>query len=115
MSAFNLRARLASIALVFAFASFASAQTERDYLYDDIWNIVGATKQGGNVASYFCAQDGRVLHVVAGPVNAQTLLREAKWVVETVKKSLTAPASRLLQTRPPLCSENNGCSLTTSA
>ncbi len=40
-------------------------------------------KQGGNVASYFCAPDGRVLHVVAGPVDAQTLLREARWVVDT--------------------------------
>jgi hypothetical protein len=52
------------------------------------FRIVGQQKQGGNVASYFCAQDGRVLHLVAGPVDAQTLLREAKWVVETVKKSL---------------------------
>ncbi len=52
------------------------------------FRIVGRQKQGGNVASYFCAQDGRVLHVVAGPVNAATLLREARWVVDTVKKSL---------------------------
>ena len=52
------------------------------------FKIVGKQKQGGNVASYFCAQDGRVLHVVAGPVNAATLLKEAKWVVDTVKKSL---------------------------
>lgn len=52
------------------------------------FRIVGRQKQGGNVASYFCAQDGRVLHVVAGPVNAQVLLREARWVVDTVKKSL---------------------------
>ena len=52
------------------------------------FRIVGKQKQGGNVASYFCAQDGRVLHVVAGPVNAATLLNEAKWVVETVKKAL---------------------------
>jgi len=52
------------------------------------FRIVGRQKQGGNVASYFCAQDGRVLHVVAGPVNGQTLLREARWVVDTVKKSL---------------------------
>lgn len=52
------------------------------------FQIVGQQKQGGNVASYFCAQDGRVLHAVAGPVNAQTLLREAKWVVETAKKTL---------------------------
>jgi len=52
------------------------------------FRIVNGQKQGGNVASYFCAQDGRVLHVVAGPVDAATLLREARWVVETVKKSL---------------------------
>ena len=52
------------------------------------FKIVNGQKQGGNVASYFCAPDGRVLHIVAGPVNAATLLKEAKWVVETVKKSL---------------------------
>ncbi len=52
------------------------------------FRIVGNQKQGGNVASYFCAPDGRVLHVVAGPVNADTLLREAKWVVETTRKAL---------------------------
>ncbi len=52
------------------------------------FRIVGGQKQGGNVASYFCAQDGRVLHVVAGPVNAATLLKEARWVVDNVKKSL---------------------------
>jgi len=52
------------------------------------FKIVGNQKQGGNVASYFCAPDGRVLHVVAGPVNAETLLREAKWVVETVKRAM---------------------------
>ena len=27
------------------------------------FRIVGKAKQGGNVASYFCAPDGRVLHV----------------------------------------------------
>jgi len=52
------------------------------------FKIVGAQKQGGNVASYFCAPDGRVLHVVAGPVDANTLLNEAKWVVETTKKAM---------------------------
>ena len=52
------------------------------------FRIVGRAKQGGNVASYFCAPDGRVLHVIAGPVNAATLLRESKWVVETVKSTL---------------------------
>lgn len=52
------------------------------------FKIVGNAKQGGNVASYFCAPDGRVLHVIAGPVNAQTLLQEAKWVVETTKTAI---------------------------
>jgi hypothetical protein len=52
------------------------------------FRIVGNQKQGGNVATYFCAPDGRVLHCVAGPVDAGTLLREAKWVVETTKKAM---------------------------
>jgi hypothetical protein len=52
------------------------------------FKIVGNQKQGGNVASYFCAPDGRVLHVVAGPVDAATMLREAKWVVETTEKAI---------------------------
>ena len=52
------------------------------------FKIVGQAKQGGNVASYFCAPDGRVLHCVAGPVDAGTLLREAQWVVETTKKAM---------------------------
>jgi hypothetical protein len=52
------------------------------------FRIVGGQKQGGNVASYFCAPDGRVLHCVAGPIDAATMLREAKWVVETTKKAM---------------------------
>jgi hypothetical protein len=52
------------------------------------FRIVGQQKQGGNVASYFCAPDGRVLHVVAGPVNAAQLLREAKWVVATTERAM---------------------------
>ena len=52
------------------------------------FRIVNGAKQGGNVASYFCAPDGRVLHVVAGPVNAKTLLREAKWVVKAAKEAV---------------------------
>ena len=50
--------------------------------------INGVQKQGGNVASYFCAPDGRVLHVIAGPVDAGTMLREAKWVVDNTKKAM---------------------------
>jgi hypothetical protein len=49
------------------------------------FQIAGGQKQGGNVASYFCTPDNRVLHVVAGPVDAATMLREARWVVEAQK------------------------------
>lgn len=52
------------------------------------FKIVGKAKQGGNVATYFCAPDGRVLHCIPGPVDAGTMLREAKWVVETAKKAI---------------------------
>ena len=52
------------------------------------FRIVNGQKQGGNVASYFCAPDGRVLDVIAGPVDAATLLKEAKWVVESTKKAM---------------------------
>ncbi len=54
------------------------------------FRIVGKQKQGGNVAVYFCAQDGRVLHAIAGPVNADQMMREAQWAVETIKKGLDA-------------------------
>jgi hypothetical protein len=49
------------------------------------FRITNRQKQGGNVASYFCTADLRVLHVVPGPVSAAVLLREARWVVETFK------------------------------
>ena len=49
------------------------------------FTLAGNQKQGGNVASYFCLGDGSVLHAVAGPVDAQTLLREARWVIDTRK------------------------------
>lgn len=53
------------------------------------FRIVDGQKQGGNVASYFCAPDGRVLHVVAGPVDAATLLAEARWVVDITRRLMT--------------------------
>ncbi len=52
------------------------------------FTINGGQKQGGNVASYFCTSEGRVLHIIAGPVKADVLLREARWVVETSKLAL---------------------------
>jgi hypothetical protein len=47
------------------------------------FQINGGQKQGGNVASYFCTPAGLVLHAVAGPVDARTLLREARWAHDT--------------------------------
>ena len=47
------------------------------------FQINGANKQGGNVAAYFCTPGGLVLHAVAGPVDAGTFLREARWANET--------------------------------
>jgi hypothetical protein len=52
------------------------------------FRVANGQKQGGNVASYFCLPDGQVLHVIAGPVNAATMLTEARWVVETWKLAL---------------------------
>ena len=52
------------------------------------FKIVGGARQGGNVAAYFCAPDGRVLHAVAGPVDAATFLREARWVVNTTRAAM---------------------------
>jgi hypothetical protein len=49
------------------------------------FKIVRGAKQGGNVASYFCTPAGEVVHAIAGPVDAATFLREARWAVETFK------------------------------
>ncbi len=49
------------------------------------FQVINGQKLGGNVAAYFCEPDGSVLHVVAGPVNAATLLREARWLIEARK------------------------------
>jgi hypothetical protein len=54
-------------------------------------------RNGGNVASYFCTPDGRVVHAVTGPVAAGELLDEAHWAVTsygntTVGRAGDAPA-----------------------
>jgi hypothetical protein len=41
----------------------------------------GNKKNGGNVASYFCTPDGRVINAVLGPVGADDLVREAQWAI----------------------------------
>ncbi len=40
-------------------------------------------RNGGNVASYFCTPEGRVIHAATGPVGADELLEEARWAVDT--------------------------------
>jgi len=52
------------------------------------FRIVNKQKQGGNVAAYFCAPDGRVLHTVAGPVGADVFLNEMRWTVETTQAAI---------------------------
>ncbi|HKS17373.1 MAG TPA: hypothetical protein VJU16_08680 [Planctomycetota bacterium] len=52
------------------------------------FQIVQGQKQGGNVAAYFCAPDGRVLHCVAGPVSGEQMLAEARWTVEAARESV---------------------------
>ena len=52
------------------------------------FQIVEGQKQGGNVAAYFCAPDGRVLHCVAGPVSGEQMLAEARWTVEAARDAV---------------------------
>ncbi len=52
------------------------------------FEINGRQKHGGNVASYFCTPDGRVLHAIAGPVYQATFLRESRWANETYQHAL---------------------------
>ncbi len=71
-------------------ANFLQDRFVATYLKVGTFQIVGDRKVGGNVASYFCLPDGRVLHAVPGPANAQTFLREALWAREIYRKALTA-------------------------
>jgi hypothetical protein len=57
------------------------------------FQVLHGEKNGGNVASYFCLPDGSVLHAIAGPVDAATFLREARWVVDTRKLAMTESRS----------------------
>jgi hypothetical protein len=52
------------------------------------FKIDGKQKQGGNVATYFCAPDGRVLNAIAGPVDAKTMLDEVEWTVLKTKEAI---------------------------
>ena len=62
---------------------------EATYQKVGTFRVVDGQKQGGNVASYFCLADGTVVHAVAGPVDAPTFLREARWAVDLRKLAIT--------------------------
>jgi hypothetical protein len=68
--------------------SFLNANCVSSFQKIGTFQIQGDQKQGGNVASYFTTPNGRVLHAIAGPVDAATLLREARWVTETYKLAM---------------------------
>jgi hypothetical protein len=51
------------------------------------FTLVRGQKQGGNVASYFCLPDGRVLHAIAGQVDANTLVYEMRWAMNVHKQA----------------------------
>jgi hypothetical protein len=53
-------------------------------------NGKAAIRQGGNIAVYFCTPDLEVVNVIAGPVNRDTFLREAKWAVETFAAAMAS-------------------------
>jgi hypothetical protein len=65
-----------------------SARASASFMKVGTFQLVAGQKQGGNVASYFCTPDGRVLHVVPGPVSAEVLLLESRWVIDTCKLTL---------------------------
>lgn len=48
-------------------------------------------KNGGNVASYFRTPDGKVIHAVTGPVDAEELLAAAQWAVQMYQQVRNFP------------------------
>ncbi len=55
--------------------------------FEVVNNFGALRKNGGNVASYFCTPDGRVIDALTGPVTADQLLSEAKWAVDAYEKA----------------------------
>jgi len=64
------------------------------YLKVGAFKIINGQKVGGNVASYFCMPDGAVLHALAGQVDANRFLIEARWAGD-VRKSAQAFGTNL--------------------
>jgi hypothetical protein len=72
-----------------AVGRFMNEHFEATHQKAGTFKVIEGVKVGGNVAAYFCLQDGTVLHTVAGPVDAQTFLREARWAVDLRKLAAT--------------------------
>lgn len=66
--------------------------------FEVVNNFGALRKNGGNVASYFCTPDGRVIDALAGPVSADTLLAEAKWSIDVYEKAAPAALAQALAT-----------------
>jgi len=57
-------------------------------------------KNGGNVASYFCTAEGRVIHAVGKNVDAGRLLKEAHWAIDVYRRARQqAPKNLAAQAR----------------
>ncbi|HEV3341906.1 MAG TPA: hypothetical protein VG125_16180, partial [Pirellulales bacterium] len=52
-------------------------------------------KNGGNVVSYFLTPRGGVINAVVGPVDAGTLLQEARWAVENYQRARNVSRNNL--------------------
>jgi hypothetical protein len=57
------------------------------YVKVGTFTLVNGQKQGGNVATYFCLADGTVLHAVAGPIDGNSFLYEARWIVNVHQRA----------------------------
>jgi hypothetical protein len=66
---------------------FINRQFVSTYVKVGTFTLVNGQKQGGNVATYFCLEDGTVLHAIAGPVNANAFLNEARWIVNVHQRA----------------------------
>ena len=63
----------------------ASYQQAGDF---KVVNVGGKIQRnGGNVASYFCSAEGRVIHAVGKNVSGNRLLREARWALKTFQNA----------------------------
>lgn len=66
-------------------ADYLNENFTSTYLKVGAFKKIGENKIGGNVATYFCLSNGAVLHAIAGPVDANKFLQEARWALDTRK------------------------------